>query len=54
MEQMTELLCYLDPATGSLTFQILIGGLLAFVATCRGYVRRTPWLKLLRFWRKKR
>lgn len=54
MEGMTEVLCYLDPAAGSLTFQILIGGFLALVATCRGYVRRIRWSSLLRFLRNKR
>ncbi|MCL6545690.1 MAG: hypothetical protein K6T61_10710 [Bryobacteraceae bacterium] len=37
--------CYLDPAAGSLTFQILMGGVLAVLATFRGWWRKLPWLR---------
>lgn len=51
MEQLTRLaLLYLDPATGSLTFQLLIGGLLAIAAAGRKYLRRIipGWLRFSR------
>jgi hypothetical protein len=34
-----ELLAYLDPATGSLFIQVLIGGILAGTVVMRNYMR---------------
>ncbi len=44
MEYLT-LLSYLDPASGSLTFQILIGGLVAALAVLRRYWSRIAFWK---------
>lgn len=52
MESITPILCYLDPATGSLTFQILVGGILAIAATWRGLASRLRRLALA--WRGKK
>lgn len=43
MARVTVVLCYLDPASGSLAFQILVGGVLAVLAAVRGWWRRLIW-----------
>ncbi|MCS6952121.1 MAG: hypothetical protein RMK57_09235 [Bryobacterales bacterium] len=43
MERVTFVLCYLDPASGSLTYQILVGGVLAVIAGVRAWWRKLLW-----------